>query len=130
MKTNETRTPLLRRAAATALGGIMLVSAAAPANAQDMPFASKIRLENGFPAFHGKVKSDSPDCIANRKVRLFKEKSGPDKLLGKDRTDSAGEWEILKTPRPGVYYAKVNEFGQETPQLVCLADKSNKVAID
>lgn len=108
----------------------MALGAVVPASSQDMPFASKIRLKNGFPAFHGEVKSDSPDCIANRKVRLFKQTTGADKLLGKDRTDSAGKWEILKNPKSAVYYAKVNEFAQETPQLVCLADTSKKIAVD
>ncbi len=123
MKKNATRITIT-------LASVLLTGAVAPAGAQDMPFASKIRLKDGFPAFHGEVKSDSPDCVANRKVRLFKEKSGPDKLLGKARTNAAGKWKILKTPKSGVYYAKVNEFAVETPQLVCLADTSQKVAID
>jgi hypothetical protein len=126
------RRPLRRAAAVLALGCLMAFGAMVPASARDMPFESKIRLKNAFPAFHGKVKSDSPSCIANRKVRLFKEKrgKGDDKLLGKDRTDSSGYWEILKTPKSGVYYAKVNQFSDESTGLSCLPDTSKKVAID
>jgi hypothetical protein len=124
--------PLRRTALTLAIGGLAVFGAAMPAVARDMPFESKIRLKNAFPAFHGKVKSDSPSCIANRKVRLFKEKrgKGDDKLLGKDRTDSSGYWEILKTPKSGVYYAKVNQFSDESTGLSCLPDTSKKVAID
>jgi len=123
-------TATLRRGAlALGLTGVLAVGAVAPAGAQDMPFESKIRLKNGFPAFHGKVKSDGAECISNRKVRLFKVKPGQDKLLGKDRTDVEGRWEVLKTPKGGVYYAKVNQVVEQS-QLVCLPDKSKKVSID
>jgi len=128
--TKDGTTKLRRGALALGLTGVVAIGAVAPAGAQDMPFESKIRLKNGFPAFHGKVKSDSADCIANRKVRLFKVKPGEDKLLGKDRTDVEGRWEILRTPKSGIYYAKVNQFAQQSPQLVCLPDKSKKVSID
>lgn len=112
------------------LGGVLAIGAVAPATAQDQPFESKIRLKNSAPAFHGKVKSESSLCISNRKVRLFKAKKGEDKVLGKGRTDFEGKWQILKEPKSGVYYAKVNQFLQESPQLVCLPDRSKKLVID
>lgn len=107
-----------------ALGGI------APAAAQDMPFESKIKIGNGPPAFHGKVKSDSPECIVNRKVRVFRVREGDDKLLGKDRTDMDGKWEVLVNLKGGAYYAKVNEYARETPQLLCLSDRTKRVLAD
>jgi len=121
----------LRRGALTmGLGGVLAIGAVMPATAQDMPFESKIRLKNTAPAFHGKVKSDSPSCIAGRKVRMFRAKKGEDKVLGKTRTDAQGKWQVLHEPKSGVYYAKVNEFAQEESQLVCLPDKSKKLVID
>jgi hypothetical protein len=123
-------TNLRRAALAASIAGTVAIGAVVPAGGQDMPFESKIRLKNAFPAFHGKVKSDSDLCVANRKVRLFKEKKGEDKVLGKDRTDSGGYWEVLKDPKSGVYYAKVNQYANESTGLVCLPDKSKKVVID
>ena len=106
------------------------LAVAVPANAQTVEYESKIRLKNAAPAFHGKVKSDSSMCVSNRKVRLFKAQRGKDdKLLGKTRTDFEGRWEILKTPKSGVYYAKVNQLVVEG-SYSCLADKSKKVVID
>jgi hypothetical protein len=106
---------------AVALCGAVGTGAVAPAAARDMPFDSKIRLKNAFPAFHGKVKSDGDMCVANRKVRMFKEKRGEDKLLGKDRTDADGYWEVLQEPGSGVYYDKVNQYANVSTWLVCLA---------
>ncbi len=119
---------------ATVATGVATIAAvafgAAAAPAQDMPFESKIRLTERAPFAHGKVQSDSPDCIANRKIRLFKEKSGSDKVIGKTRTGSDGKWTIMKTPKSGVYYAKVNQYANESTGLYCLPAKSKKVAID
>jgi len=119
-----------RTGLALALTAAIAIGALTPATAQDMPFESKIRLKDSFPAFHGKVKSDSSQCIFDRKIRLFKVKSGEDKVLGKTRTDAEGRWEILMEPKSGVYYAKVNQFDDEATMLVCLPDKSKKVSID
>ena len=110
------------------IAAVALGAAAAPA--QDMPFDSKIRLTERAPFAHGKVQSDSPDCIANRKIRLFREKRGGTKVIGKTRTGSDGKWTIMKTPKTGVYYAKVNQYANESTGLVCLPAKSKKVAID
>jgi hypothetical protein len=125
--------PNLRRVGLAAALSSAVAFAAVPAIAQergtDPAYESKIRLKNAAPAYHGKVKSESDMCIANRKVRLFKERrSGEDKVLGKTRTDSGGYWEVLKDPKSGVYYAKVNRF--EGDGFACLPAKSKKVVID
>ena len=109
---------------------VAFCSIAPTAFAQDMPFDSKIRLKNSFPAFHGKVKSTGSSCIANRKVRLFREKKGEDKVLGKTRTGTDGKWQILVEPKSGAFYAKVNQFADEATGLVCNAAKSKIVVID
>lgn len=114
--------------AAIAVAAFAAGTVSAPA--ADQPFESKIRLTERFPFAHGKVKSDSPDCIANRKIRLFKVKKGDDKVLGKTRTGSDGKWEILRDPKSGVYYAKVNQYANPATGLSCLPAKSKQVAID
>ncbi len=120
-----------RVAVATALCTIAAVGAgAATAPARDMPFDSKIRLTDRFPFAHGKVKSDSDDCIANRKIRLFEEKKGEDLVLGKTRTGSDGKWTLEMDTYSGVFYAKVNQYANESTGLVCLPAKSKKVVID
>lgn len=61
---------------------------------------------------------------------MFKQKNGEDKVLGKDRTDFEGKWQVLDEPGSGVYYAKVNQFSDESTGLACAADVSKKVVID
>ena len=109
--------------------GVLAMAAVAPnALGRDKPFESKIRLTDRFPAFHGKVKSESDLCVPNRKVRMFEEKQGADRLIGKTRTDFEGKWTILDEPGSGVFYAKVNQVTTDT--LECLPDVSKKVVID
>lgn len=128
--TRKTTRGTLRWVAAMTISGAIALGAAVPASAGDMPYESKIRLKNSFPAFHGLVKSDGSACIANREVRLFREQDGEDNKIGKTRTDSEGKWEILKEPKSGVFYAKVNEYGNEELELLCLSDTSKKIVID
>ena len=131
MTTTRSRTQLRRWTLVATVGSALTLGAVAPAGA-DMPFVSKIRLKNGFPAFHGLVKSDGEGCIADREVRLFKERrNGEDKVLGKTRTMADGKWEILVDPlKSGVYYAKVNQAGTEETGTTCLPDTSKKVVVD
>lgn len=117
---------------AVGLGTIAALSfSAATAPAQDMPFDSKIRLTDRAPFAHGKVKSDSMDCIANRKIRLFEDvRKGQDIVLGKTRTGSDGKWTINVDPYSGAFYAKVNQYANESTGLSCLPAKSKIVVID
>lgn len=113
-----------------ALTCAIAIGALSPAAAQDMPFESKITIGDGPPAFHGKVKSDNVECVGNRKVRVFRVRNGEDKLLGKDRTDVSGNWEVLVSLKGGAYYAKVNRYERESPQLFCLPDRTKRVLAD
>ena len=119
----------------TVVTGVATIAAvavgAATAPAQDMPFDSKIRLTERAPFAHGKVKSDSSMCIANRKIRLFEDvRKGEDIVLGKTRTGSDGKWTINVDPYSGAFYAKVNQYANESTGLVCNPAKSKIVAID
>jgi hypothetical protein len=69
-----------------------------------------LKMRNGPPAFHGKVKTDVPDCESDRRVKLFKEKRGTRKLLGRTNSNFEGKWYIPVEPlKPGAYIAKVKQ---------------------
>lgn len=79
-----------------------------------------------FPAFHGKLKSSERSCASGRKVKLFRKKAGPDKLLGSDVTDRSAKWSIPigKRLRSGAsYYVKAPAKGS------CRAGKSKALTI-
>ena len=88
-------------------------------------YATKVVISLKTPAFHGKVKSGGSSCVDGRTVRLFRKKSGPDQLLGSDRSNAKGKWSIpIGKLRSGAsYYAKATAKGS------CRAGKSKVLNI-
>jgi hypothetical protein len=87
---------------------------------------TKVIVSLRTPAFHGKLKSSRSSCVTDRRVKLFRRKAGPDKLLGSDVTDRNAKWSIPigKRLRSGAsYYAKAPAKGS------CKAGKSNVLTI-
>lgn len=80
-------------------------------------YSTKIIVSLKFPAFHGKLKSDTSACATGRTVKLFREKSGPDKLLGTDKSNAKAKWSIPigKRLTSGSYYAKAPAKGRCKP---------------
>jgi hypothetical protein len=94
---------------------------------------SKVTISTRAPAFHGKVKSDNHACEVHRKVKLFKERHGADKLLGHDRTSNRGRWKVELDPlRSGAYYARVKRRAEGTAGTiyVCQRDRSRTLVVD
>jgi hypothetical protein len=48
---------------------------------------------------HGRIISGRSFCKANRVVRLFRVRPGPNRLLATDRSDSEGEYRFIRHPR-------------------------------
>jgi len=117
-------------------GSAALVTAAVaaiPAFGAVVKYDSKVTIRSTAPAFHGHVSSESPACEPRRRVKLFKQRPGTDKLLGKDRTDHEGRWKIEVEPlKSGAYYAKVTRRaeGAAGTTFVCKRDRSKTVVVD
>lgn len=106
----------------TALAALLLpVSSAAGAS-----YSTKVIVSLKYPAFHGTLKSSKSSCAAGRTVKLFREKAGPDKLLGTDTSNAKTKWSIPLGKRltSGSYYAKATAKGS------CKSAKSNVLTID
>ena len=113
--------------------GICLASFAALAAVASarLTFDSTIKLYDSAPAFHGRVNSEGGSfCVENRKVKMFKRRNGPDRLLGRDHTNHEGRWTIHFPPPSGVYYARVKELSSASLDVTCRRDKSNVIVID
>jgi hypothetical protein len=107
--------------------------AAVPALAAVVKYDSKVTISSRSPAFHGHVKSENHACEVQRKVKLYKQRPGDNKLLGKDTTGGAGRWEVEVDPlKSGAYFAKVTrrEEGTAGTTFVCRRDRSETVVID
>lgn len=88
-------------------------------------YSTKVVVSLKTPAFHGSLKSTRSSCTTNRRVKLFRKKSGPDRLLGTDTSNSKGKWSIpIGRLRSGAsYYAKTPAKGN------CRAAKSKVLSI-
>jgi hypothetical protein len=112
------------------LAGVLVVALSVSAVAR-ITYDSHIKLYNSFPAFHGKVNSNGPEfCLSHRKVKMYKQRSGPDRFLGKDRTNDRGRWRVRFDPGSGAYYAKVKKRSSASIGITCRRDKSNTIVID
>jgi hypothetical protein len=88
------------------------------ASATGASYSTKIVVSLKFPAFHGKLKSSRKACAKHRKVKLFRKKAGPDKLLGTDRTSAKKKWSIpigKRLTSGASYYAKAPAKGTCKP---------------
>lgn len=88
--------------------------------------STKIIVSLKTPAFHGTLKSSKSACSTGRTVKLYRENSGPDKLLGTDKSNAKTKWSIPigKRLTSGAYYAKAPAKGS------CKAAKSKVLTID
>ena len=94
-------------------------------------YDSEVTISSHAPAFHGRVKSEKNACERHRKVKLYKQRHGPDKLLGKDKTNRHGKWEVKDRLRPGFFYAKVvrRVKGTAPNRFVCRGSRSLGVLV-
>jgi hypothetical protein len=79
--------------------------------------STKIVVSLKVPAFHGTLQSSKSACATGRTVKLYREKAGPDKLLGTDQSNAKTKWSIPLGKRltSGSYYAKAPAKGSCKP---------------
>jgi hypothetical protein len=107
-------------ATATAFTGTVGAAAAADDLASNQsPTEVTIKGQNGD--YHGKVKSSNPDCLANRKVKVYKmlgDSPAPktDQKIGTDVSEldgTKGVWSIGNSGfKHGDFYAKVKRTSE------------------
>lgn len=117
-----------------ALAGGSAVAIAAAGGGQVDEVKSEVKIRKAFPPFHGRVLAGAGDCVEARRVKLFKQRRnrGP-KLLGYDRTDGEGRWQVLLDPlKSGSYFAVVKrvERGAAGTIYDCLRDRSRTLTVD
>jgi hypothetical protein len=115
-----------RRRALLAVLAVALLPAISASGART--YKTKVIVSLKSPAFHGRLQSGYGACIADRKVKLFRERPGPDRLMGIDARSGFyhGTWSIPLGRRAasGTYYARAMVQGD------CLPGKSKRIRID
>lgn len=121
---------LVPAAAICAIASLVLV---APAGAGTYEtFKTTVGISGKYPAFSGKLSSGNGYCKGYRTVKLWSEKGGPDKLLGKTTSDAYGKWAIDVSSKlgSGAYYATAPAKKSTEIAVACKAGKSKVIAID
>ncbi len=94
-----------------------LTFAAGPASARSWSTATSFGFYSGSPdAFLGQVASNNDQCRSGRLVKLYRERGSRDRLIGRDRAGSTGQWEIERgTFVLARYYALIprKKFGPQ-----------------
>ena len=108
----------------------LLCAPAAPSGA-GTSFRTHLYMSKKFPAFHGRIHSPNAFCVADRKVRLYRIRSGPDKLLGVDRSEDNGTWKVkVEKLSTGAYYSQTRRYGSAALGIVCRPDRSRIAGVD
>jgi hypothetical protein len=94
----------------------------------------KYKVKSGAAEFKGQIDSSKGGCIGDRKVRLYRKKSGNTDKVGGDRTNNDGKFEIdlgKAPPKNGKYYAEVKQakIGSSGNKKTCLGRTSGSVKI-
>jgi hypothetical protein len=115
--------------AAFALAAILILVVPAAAG---MSYETSISMSKKLPAFRGKLHSPYTYCTQNRKVKVYRQKNGPDKLLGSDISESDGTWEarIGNKLTSGAYYSSVAAKHSAEIGVNCRAAKSKLITVD
>ena len=97
----------------------LAVCLAGSANA-DQPAASKVTLKvAGGPPFHGRVLSESPACIANRKVVLLEVEPNRGPIdLADNRTNGRGKW-VFSSQLQGATVVREKVARSKSSGVVC-----------
>ena len=122
-----------------ALGALIAIAVIGlgTASAHTIHFESTVSIQvccdsDGLWDFAGEVTSPKARCEPRRTVKLFRKRSGPDQLMGRDRTDSVGAWHVEPNPSPaGTYYARVarKDIGPPGHNHICDADRSGGLEV-
>lgn len=136
-ETGRARSILLAGTLAIGLLVLGLGLSAPSAQARSFKTSSSIgfyegnNLPGGNPdAFLGQVSSRKKRCVNRRRIKIFRKRRGRDRLIGRDRGTSTGQWIVeRRNMRRGRYYVKVprKKFGAR--RHVCRAYKSSVIPV-
>jgi hypothetical protein len=75
--------------------------------------------------FNGRVRSGAGFCRRSRRVVLKKVRPGPDRTVGRDRTNRRGVWRINKPNARGRFYARAQR--KQNANVTCTPARSRTV---
>jgi hypothetical protein len=117
---------------ALAVGAILVFAISAAAMSGSISYSTSIFMSEKFPAFHGKLHSSNDFCVSDRPVKVYRERSGPDKLLGTDRSEDNGSWAVPIGNKliSGAYYSVAPAYGSASLGIRCGSATSQVAVVD
>jgi hypothetical protein len=111
----------IRRATVVLAAFVCAVALTGPASA-DQAAIIKVTLKvAGGPPFHGRVISESPACIANRKVVLLEVAPDPGPIdLADNRTNGRGKW-VFSSQLQGATVVRAKVARSKSSGVICRA---------
>jgi hypothetical protein len=91
-----------------------------------------IRYDRDANQFKGAASARKRNCQRGRLVTLKKHTPGPNRSVGTDTTNRAGNWSMRKRVRRGRFYgiaAKKRYTDRRGNTVVCLRDKSVTIKV-
>jgi hypothetical protein len=109
----------------SALVGLVCAAAlAAPAGAGESASSAVTLKVAGGPPFHGRVTSEDPACIANRKVVLLEVAPEPGPIdFADNRTNGKGKW-VFSSQLQGASVVQAKVSRSKSSGVVCHAARS------
>jgi hypothetical protein len=97
-------------ACAALIAGLALLVPAA-ANARGAETSVHIRQVSGERAYAGRVMSSRGSCVAGRRISVYHEVTGPDKVVAHAKSHSSGAWRaqvpVHQYRHATFYYARI-----------------------
>jgi hypothetical protein len=75
------------------------------------PYRGLLSIKYKSGDFKGKLKAVTGSCERGRTIRVYKKRSGPDRLIGEDITDDRGRCKVDKSGANGKFYSKSTDRG-------------------
>jgi len=97
-------------------------SVAAQTNLHVIARKLTIKFKNRKQKFKGKLKAEKKLC-RQQTVKVFRKRKGDDKIIGSDKTNSAGKWSLKASGASGKFYVQAKQKAQPSG-APCLASKS------
>jgi hypothetical protein len=78
--------------------------------------------------FRGTLASLSTECVRQAQVQIFRQRKGPDPVIGSATTNDEGRWTKRRRNAEGRFYARVQQAAPATG-LTCLPAKSRTINV-
>jgi hypothetical protein len=114
----------IRRLSLPLLGGLCALGLAAPAGAGQSAASGVTLKVKGGPPFHGRVTSNQPACVPNRKVILLE--VAPERApidLADNRTNGRGKW-VFSSQLQGATVVQAKVAQSKASGVICRSARS------